>query len=196
MKLLSFVIVSFALGACQSTPNAGDSNKYASIESSLPERFIAVKDFKTLDLSRIEDFKLPLQQDTKDLVTHLFFGYLDQVGTDVIFVPTENIPYLEGRLYGWALKYGIQNEGPKDSRPVLYEEMLLPDSPRVLRVNQETTQIKNNGKLIITKLPLKAKENWAFNFWEITEEDPEGEYQFTIKLKDKLISKKSIHLKR
>ena len=112
-------------------------------------------------------------------LTHILFGFLAQEDSEMNFVVSTKVPYTTDRLYGWTARFEKATVHPK--RPVEITEVLyLPETPRILRFNSDTTTADSTGKKITTRLKVDPEEVWVFNFWQITPEDPKGNYKIDL----------------
>ena len=179
VKLLGLFFIGSVLSGCQTDPMVkSTTNKLAKHERFRWSR----EQFLNPPLDKLAQQKLAYKAKNGQRITHALFGYYDEKKSgQVEFVVTDRIPYQVGLSYGWFFKV----EGKTKGNSELIEEFQLPEPPRILRFNLESTKISNDGTRITTTLPFKEKNGWVNNSWMITPEDPKGPYSITIVEKDK-----------
>ena len=183
-KLIVLIFVasfSFLFVACETTgPKVTKTNSLSKHEEFRWSR----QKFLNPPLGEIKEKSSQYKAKNGQKITHAFFGYYDEKKNgQVEFVVTDKIPYQVGLSYGWFFKV----EGKQVRKSELTEEFQLPEPPRILRFNIESTKISNDGAKVTTTLPFTEKNGWINNSWMITPEDPKGPYSITVLEKEKAI---------
>ena len=144
---LCLLIALLGLSACQ-TGTSKKSSKYNSLEKFEAFRWTP-SEFANPPQKDLKDRKLSYKSPKGAILTHALFGYFDEKeGGKLEFVATKKIPYRVGLSYGWFFKV----EGKTKAQSDLTEEFQLPEPPRILRFNLETTKVSNDGTRIVTTL--------------------------------------------
>ncbi len=179
---LCLLLTLFSLSACQ-TGVSKKSSKFNNLKKYEAFRWTP-SEFANPPQKDLKRQQLSYKSPKGAVLTHALFGYFDEKdGGKLEFVATKKIPYKVGLSYGWFFK--VEGETKKQSD--LTEEFQLPEPPRILRFNLETTKVSNDGTRIVTTLPFKETNGWIQNSWMITPEDPKGPYSITILDGDKPI---------
>lgn len=145
--------------------------------------------FRANDFLNLKTEQLPPQTQVSEFkaagwkVTHIFFGYVTDHSENADFVAAGVVPFEKGRLYGWAVRFEEVEIG---LRPLtIIETLTLPDVPQTFRYDSNQTTLDKKGQVATTKLRVDPKEQWVYNFWQITEEDPKGSYEIELMIHGK-----------
>ncbi len=113
------------------------------------------------------------------------FGLFEQ-GADgtVTIEPVDTIPLIEGKAYGWRLRFRTVREGV-----ALREELELPVAPKAWSgpVGDGGFKVSPDGRTGITEIDAELNKGELMNAWKVAAGDPAGNYVLRLSIAGKLV---------